>query len=93
MTTRQQHKLYCYIVRHIDENGSSPTYDEMKTALSLKSKSGIHRIVSALEERGLIRRLPQRARAIEILRPPQTMDMLYVTQLLKEIQKSQRRRA
>ena len=70
MLTRKQHELLLYIHKHLGENGVSPSFDEMKEALSLKSKSGIHRLISGLEERGFIRRLPHRARALEVLRLP-----------------------
>ena len=71
MLTRKQHELLLYIHRYLNEHGVSPSFDEMKEALSLKSKSGIHRLISGLEERGFIRRLPHRARALEVLRLPE----------------------
>lgn len=74
MLTRKQHELLGYIHRHLAEHGVSPSFDEMKDALSLKSKSGIHRLIKALEERGFIRRLPHRARAVEIARLPEDME-------------------
>src|SRR5215217_6602651 len=70
MLTRKQHELLCYIHGHLAENGVSPSFEEMKDALDLKSKSGVHRLISALEERGFIRRLANRARALEVLRMP-----------------------
>src|SRR3712207_2248558 len=70
MLTRKQHELLCYIHDHLAENGVSPSFEEMKEALDLKSKSGVHRLISALEERGFIRRLPNRARALEVMRMP-----------------------
>lgn len=70
MLTRKQHELLLFINQHLARNGHSPSFDEMKDALGLKSKSGIHRLISGLEERGFIRRLKHRARAIEILRLP-----------------------
>ena len=70
MLTRKQHELLLYIDRQLNENGISPSFEEMKEALDLKSKSGVHRLISALEERGFIRRLPNRARALEVLRQP-----------------------
>jgi len=73
MLTRKQHELLLYIYRHLNEHGVSPSFDEMKDALKLKSKSGIHRLISGLEERGFIRRLPHRARALEVLRLPEDM--------------------
>jgi len=70
MLTRKQHELLCFINDRLSESGVSPSFEEMKEALQLKSKSGVHRLISALEERGFIRRLPNRARALEILRMP-----------------------
>ena len=70
MLTRKQHELLLYIHRHLDRTGVSPSFDEMKDALNLKSKSGVHRLITGLEERGFIRRLPHRARALEVLRMP-----------------------
>ena len=71
MLTRKQHELVCYIHDRLAETGVSPSFEEMKDALDLKSKSGVHRLISALEERGFIRRLPNRARALEVLQMPQ----------------------
>ena len=73
MLTRKQYELLVYIDQQLRKTGVSPSYDEMKDALGLKSKSGIHRLITGLEERGFIRRLPHRARAIEILRLPDNM--------------------
>jgi repressor LexA len=70
MLTRKQSELLTYIQDRLEESGISPSFEEMKEALALKSKSGVHRLISALEERGFIRRLPNRARALEILRMP-----------------------
>ncbi len=70
MLTRKQSELLTYIQARLAESGVSPSFEEMKDALELKSKSGVHRLISALEERGFIRRLPNRARALEILRMP-----------------------
>ncbi len=70
MLTRKQHELLCFIHDRLAETGVSPSFEEMKEALELKSKSGVHRLISALEERGFIRRLPNRARALEVLRMP-----------------------
>lgn len=70
MLTRKQHELLCFINDRLAETGVSPSFEEMKEALDLKSKSGVHRLISALEERSFIRRLPNRARALEILRLP-----------------------
>jgi len=70
MLTQKQFELLKYINQRITENGIPPSYDEMKQAVNLHSKSGIHRLINALEERGFIRRLPNRARALEILKYP-----------------------
>ena len=70
MLTRKQHELLLYINDQLSKTGVSPSFEEMKEALDLKSKSGVHRLISALEERGFIRRLPNRARALEVLRMP-----------------------
>ena len=72
MLTRKQHELLCFIQDRLGETGVSPSFEEMKDALDLKSKSGVHRLISALEERRFIRRLPNRARALEVLRMPET---------------------
>ena len=73
MLTRKQHQLLTYIDNHLNIDGVPPSYDEMKDALGLKSKSGIHRLITGLEERGFIRRLPHKARALEVLKKPQNM--------------------
>ncbi len=70
MLTRKQHELLSFIDRHLKETGFSPSFDEMKDALNLRSKSGIHRLISALEERGFLNRRHHRARALEVLRLP-----------------------
>ncbi len=70
MLTRKQHELLTFIQVRLEESGISPSFEEMKEALDLKSKSGVHRLISALEERGFIRRLPNRARALEVIRQP-----------------------
>ncbi len=72
MLTRKQHELLLFIHERIRETGVSPSFEEMKEALDLKSKSGIHRLITALEERGFIRRLPHRARALEVVKLPET---------------------
>jgi len=72
MLTRKQNELLHFIHERIRETGVSPSFEEMKDALDLKSKSGIHRLITALEERGFIRRLPHRARALEVLKLPET---------------------
>ncbi|WP_439815922.1 transcriptional repressor LexA [Zavarzinia sp. CC-PAN008] len=71
MLTAKQHELLIYIDAKLKERGVSPSFDEMKDALHLRSKSGIHRLITALEERGFIRRLPHRARALEVLKLPE----------------------
>ena len=71
MLTRKQHELLMFIHERIKESGVSPSFDEMKEALDLASKSGIHRLITALEERGFLRRLPHRARALEVVKMPQ----------------------
>lgn len=69
MLTAKQKTLLIFIQQRLSESGVSPSFDEMKDALGLKSKSGIHRLITALEERGFLRRLPNRARALEVVRP------------------------
>ena len=71
MLTRKQYELLLFIHERIRESGVPPSFDEMKEALDLRSKSGIHRLITALEERGFIRRLPNRARAIEVIKLPE----------------------
>lgn len=71
MLTRKQHELICFIADRLGETGVSPSFEEMKDALDLKSKSGVHRLISALEERGFLRRLPNRARALEVVKMPE----------------------
>ncbi|AEI37870.1 MAG: transcriptional repressor LexA [Zymomonas mobilis subsp. pomaceae] len=71
MLTRKQHDLLLFIHNRLRVSGISPSFEEMKLALDLKSKSGIHRLIKALEERGFIRRLPNRARALEVIRLPE----------------------
>src|SRR5690242_11544764 len=72
MLTRKQAELLRFIHERLKEAGVPPSFDEMKDALDLRSKSGIHRLIKALEERGFIRRLPNRARAIEVVRLPES---------------------
>ncbi|WP_404404164.1 transcriptional repressor LexA [Pelagibacterium halotolerans] len=74
MLTRKQHELLMFIHERMKESGVPPSFDEMKEALDLKSKSGIHRLITALEERGFIRRLPNRARALEVVKLPDSMN-------------------
>ncbi|MEM1053202.1 MAG: transcriptional repressor LexA [Pseudomonadota bacterium] len=71
MLTAKQHELIRFIQQRLEETGISPSFEEMKEALDLKSKSGVHRLISALEERGFIRRLPNRARALEVIKNPE----------------------
>ena len=71
MLTKKQHELICFINDRLAETGVSPSFEEMKAALDLKSKSGVHRLISALEERQFLRRLPNRARALEVLKVPE----------------------
>ena len=71
MLTRKQHELLLFINRRLAESGISPSFEEMKEALNLKSKSGIHRLISGLEERGFIKRLAHRARALEVVKLPE----------------------
>ncbi len=71
MLTAKQHELIRFIQERLEETGISPSFEEMKEALDLKSKSGVHRLISALEERGFIRRLPNRARALEVIKMPE----------------------
>ena len=71
MLTAKQHELLLFINTRLNESGVSPSFDEMREALDLKSKSGVHRLISALEERGFIRRLPNRARALEVVKLPE----------------------
>ncbi|MEM1300057.1 MAG: transcriptional repressor LexA [Pseudomonadota bacterium] len=74
MLTKKQYDLLMFIHKRVQKDGVSPSFDEMKAALDLRSKSGIHRLITALEERQFIRRLPHRARAIEILRLPENIE-------------------
>jgi repressor LexA len=76
MLTPQQYQLLMFLEKRLKETGVSPSYDEMKDAMELKSKSGIHRLIAGLEERGFIRRLPHKARALEILKLPENQDRL-----------------
>lgn len=73
MLTRKQHELLMFIDRHLRDTGFSPSFEEMKGALNLKSKSGIHRLITALEERGFLRRRAHRARALEVIRLPENL--------------------
>src|SRR5262245_35501998 len=73
MLTRKQFELLRFVHERLKETGVPPSFDEMKDALDLRSKSGIHRLITALEERGFIRRLPNRARAIEVIKLPESV--------------------
>lgn len=75
MLTRKQHELLLFINKRLAEGGISPSFDEMKEALGLKSKSGIHRLITGLEERGFLKRLPHRARALEVVRLPEQVSI------------------
>ena len=81
MLTAKQHELLLFIDTRLKSSGISPSFDEMREALDLKSKSGVHRLISALEERGFIRRLPNRARALEVVKLPETRPSATVTPL------------
>ena len=72
MLTAKQRELLLFIKGRLGDTGVSPSFDEMREALELKSKSGVHRLISALEERGFIRRLPNRARALEVVKLPES---------------------
>ncbi len=74
MLTRKQHELLMFIDQHLRETGFSPSFEEMKEALNLKSKSGIHRLITALEERGFLKRRAHRARALEVMRLPDSLN-------------------
>jgi repressor LexA len=79
MLTAKQRELLLFIDERLKDTGISPSFDEMREALDLKSKSGVHRLISALEERGFIRRLPNRARALEVVKLPDTRSSATVT--------------
>lgn len=89
MLTRKQHELVCFINDRLAETGVSPSFEEMKDALDLKSKSGVHRLISALEERNFIRRLPNRARALEVLRMPERPEAALAQTAVKSGSKSE----
>jgi len=80
MLTAKQHELLLFIQRRLEETGISPSFEEMKDALDLKSKSGVHRLISALEERGFIRRLANRARALEVTKQPENQRVAHPVQ-------------
>jgi repressor LexA len=79
MLTRKQHELLTFIDHHLKTTGFSPSFEEMKAALNLKSKSGIHRLISALEERGFLQRRHHRARALEVVRLPDDIAALHAS--------------
>src|SRR5213595_1532968 len=81
MLTAKQRELLLFIDDRLNESGIGPSFDEMREALDLKSKSGVHRLISALEERGFIRRLPNRARALEVVKLPETRPSATITPL------------
>jgi repressor LexA len=81
MLTAKRRELLLFIDARLKEGGISPSFDEMREALELKSKSGVHRLISALEERGFIRRLPNRARALEVVKVPEARPSATVTPL------------
>lgn len=81
MLTAKQRELLLFIDERLKDSGVSPSFDEMREALELKSKSGVHRLISALEERGFIRRLANRARALEVVKLPETRPSATVTQI------------
>lgn len=83
MLTRKQHELLMFINQRLQDAGIPPSFDEMKDALGLRSKSGIHRLITGLEERGFVRRLPHRARALEILRLPTNVAINVATDAAK----------
>ena len=84
MLTRKQYELLIFIDQRLKNTGVSPSFDEMKEALDLKSKSGIHRLITGLEERGFIRRLPHRARALEVLKLPENVSWMDTPEPLGE---------
>lgn len=83
MLTKKQHELLSFLHMELEKKGVSPSFDEMKVALNLRSKSGIHRLISALEERGFVRRLPHRARAIEILKLPEFIEPIINSNVIR----------
>ena len=87
MLTRKQLDLLRFIQQRLRESGVPPSFDEMKDALDLKSKSGIHRLITALEERGFLRRLPNRARAIEVIRLPESLGSVPATPATSEVRR------
>ncbi|WP_310496536.1 transcriptional repressor LexA [Sandarakinorhabdus sp.] len=88
MLTRKQQELLIFIDERLKSDGVSPSFEEMKDALALKSKSGVHRLINALEERAFIRRLPNRARALEVLRLPDALKVAALRPALKLVAQS-----
>ena len=82
MLTKKQKNLLIFINKKIRSSGISPSYEEMKNSLNLKSKSGIHRLISALEERGFVKRLAHKARALEVVKLPTTRLFLFFSETL-----------
>ncbi|MCW5748923.1 MAG: repressor LexA, partial [Alphaproteobacteria bacterium] len=78
MLTRKQYELLVFINKRLNEDGVSPSFDEMKEALRLRSKSGIHRLITGLEERGFLRRLAHRARALQVVKLPEAAAVPHV---------------
>ena len=90
MLTKKQKNLLIFINEKLKRTGISPSYDEMRMSLNLKSKSGIHRLISALEERGFIKRLPHKARALEVIKLPENAGaqdyiIIFLQKLLKAV--------
>src|SRR5690242_21200934 len=85
MLTAKQRELLVFIDGRLKDSGISPSFDEMREALDLKSKSGVHRLISALEERGFIRRLPNRARALEVVKLPETRSEEHTSELQSHV--------
>lgn len=88
MLTKKQHQLLIYINNHLKQNGISPSFEEMKIALDLHSKSGIHRLISSLEERGFIKRLAHKARALEVIKLPENFNQKNNLTNLAEVKKA-----
>lgn len=86
MLTRKQYDLLIFIHDKLQDTGVSPSFDEMKSALDLKSKSGIHRLITGLEERGFIRRLPHRARALEVVKLPENTEPAMLPQRNRRVE-------
>ena len=85
MLTKKQKNLLLFINKKLRSSGVSPSYEEMKESLNLKSKSGIHRLISALEERGFIKRLAHKARALEVIKLPETASAMIFTIVFHQV--------